>query len=235
MAWLALVAPFVDRIHLPHVLLVHGWFGDPSQHGGYWYVEAIVQILVPITALLAIPAVRRLDRRHAAVVPVTVLGAALLVRFHVLELPTVEPHDIRSHDILWIFALGWVAAVVRSDLGRAALSAVVVASVPGYFGEPEREVLVVLGLLLVLWVPTVRLPRTVARATTRVAAASLYIYLSHWQVFPTLRDLAGPEVALVGSVVAGVALWRAAQHASGAWRRARQGSSLEAATSASIA
>ena len=225
MVWLALVAPFVDRIHLPHVLLVHGWFGDPSQHGGYWYIEAIVQILVPLTALLAIPAVRRIDARAPLAVPVAVLLGGLLVRFHVLEVPTVEPHDIRAHDIVWLFALGWVAAVVRHDAGRWLVTATAVAAVPGYFGEPAREAVVVAGLLLLAWVPAIRLPRLLARTTTRVAAASLYIYLSHWQVFPVLRDRAGDEGALAGSLLAGVLLWRSTQWATGRWRRRGQGPS----------
>ncbi len=205
--WLVVVSLFDDRIHLSHVLLLRGWLGPEDGHGGYWYIEAIVQILVPLVALLAIPAVRRVERRHRLGFAMAVLLAGLLVRFHVLDLPTVEPHDIRPHDIMWIFALGWVAAEARSASARAMVSALILASVPGYFGEPWREVLVVAGLLLVVWAPAISLPRGLVPVVGRVAAASLYIYLTHWQVFPPLRDRFGPVAALVGALAAGVVAW----------------------------
>lgn len=220
--WLALASTINDRIELPHVLLVHGWFGDPRAHGGYWYVEAVVQILVPLAGLLAIPAVARLDRARPAAVPLAVLAAGLLVRFDVLALPTVEPHDIRPHDILWLFALGWAAGAVRAPRSRAAIAAVALVAVPGYFGEPAREALVVAGLLLLFFVPSVPLPRWLTPVVGHVAAASLYIYLTHWQVFPPLRDAHGPVVALGGSLLAGVALWTAVRAGTNLARRARR-------------
>ncbi|MEQ1788476.1 MAG: acyltransferase family protein, partial [Acidimicrobiales bacterium] len=222
MVWLAIASTINPRIHLSHVLLLNGWLGGDDAHGGYWYVEAIVQILVPLALVLSVPAVRRLDRSHRAVVPLAVLAAGLLVRFHVVDLPTVEPHDIRPHDIFWIFALGWVAAEARTTAARVAVSALLVGSVPGYFGEPAREVFVVAGMLLLIWLPTVRLPRVASRVVGSVAAASLYVYLTHWQVFPPLLDASGPVVALVGSIAAGVGLWtliRFATKRTGRWRQ----------------
>jgi acyl-CoA synthetase (AMP-forming)/AMP-acid ligase II len=220
--WLAIASTMDDRIRLPHVLLVNGWFGADGAHGGYWYVEAIVQILVPVALLLSLPAVQRLQHRHRTAVPLAILAAGLMVRFGVLDLPTVEPHDIRPQDIFWIFALGWVAAHARSGRDRLLVSGLALLTVPGYFGEPARETFVVVGLLLVLWVPTVRLVGPAARVAGSVAAASLYIYLTHWQVFPPLREQLGPVAALAGSIVAGVALWTAVRAATQVVRRWRQ-------------
>jgi hypothetical protein len=213
MVWLAVATTLNPRIDLTHVLLVNGWFGTDGNHGGYWYIESILQILVPLTVLLAIPAVRRVERAHHFGVALGVLAAGLAVRFHVIDIPTLEPHDIRAHDIAWIFALGWAAAQARSSLDRGLLSVVAVASVPGYFGEPAREVLVGAGLLLLIWLPTVPLWRPLVRPLGAVAAASLYTYLVHWQVFPPLLERFGPGVALAGSLAAGVAAWVAVGHA----------------------
>ena len=172
--------------------------------------------------LLSIPAVQRLHRRRRTAVPLAILAASLAVRFGPVQLPTVEPHDIRPHDIVWIFALGWLAAEARSNRSRVLLSAVIVLAVPGYFGEPAREAFLITGLLLVLWVPRIRLLRPAAQVAGSVAAASLYIYLSHWQVFPPCASAHGPVVALVGSVVAGIALWTLVGWASRLVRRWRQ-------------
>jgi hypothetical protein len=79
--------------------------------------------------------------------------------------------------------------------------------VPGYFGEPAREALVVAGLLLLVWVPTLPLVRPAVRVVGAVAAASLYIYLTHWQVFPPIEDRFGRVVALGGAVLAGIVAW----------------------------
>jgi acyl-CoA synthetase (AMP-forming)/AMP-acid ligase II len=233
MVWLAIASTLDDRIRLPHIFLLNGWFGAEDAHGGYWYVEAIVQILVPIALLLSVPAVRRVHRAHRALVPAALLAAGLLIRFGIVDVPTVEPHDIRPHDILWIFALGWVAAEARSNAARALVSAVVVVSVPGYFGEPARELFVVGGLLLLLWVPTLRLARPAVRVVGAIASASLYIYLTHWQVFPPLREHVGPIAALVGSIVAGVTAWSAVRFGTARWQRVRQGEGAEAGSGAS--
>jgi hypothetical protein len=242
MVWLAVATTLNPRIDLTHVLLVNGWFGTDGNHGGYWYIESILQILVPLTVLLAIPAVRRVERAHRFGFALGLLAAGLAVRFHVIDIPTVEPHDIRAHDIVWIFALGWAAAQARSSLDRALLSVVAVASVPGYFGEPAREVLVVAGLLLLIWVPSMSLWRPLVRPLGAVAAASLYTYLTHWQVFPPLLERFGPVVALTGSLAGGVVAWVAVgqltvrgRQVAARWRRpaqeapTREGSSRDGA------
>jgi hypothetical protein len=206
---LAIAMHLNPRIGWAHVLQVNGWIGGPDAHGGYWFVEALVQILLVVTAVLAIPAVQRLERRSPVALPSAALAAGLLVRFDVVSLPTVEPHDIRPHDIFWLFALGWAAAVARTARGRVVLSAVLLVALPGYFGEPQREVLIAVGGLLLLWVPTVTVPRALTAPIGLVAGASLYIYLTHWQVFPPVRDAVGPVAALFASLAAGVLLWRA--------------------------
>ena len=220
--WLGLAALTVSpRIHLDHVLLVHGWFGDPAAHGGYWYVEAIVQILLAVAAVLAVPPVARLARAHPFGFPLGLAGAGLAVRFGLVDLPTVEPHDIRSHDIFWLFALGWAGAQASTVRSRLLVSALVVAAVPGYFGETQREVVVTAGILAVLWIPTVALPRLLVRVTGRLAAASLAIYLSHWQVFPPVRAAWGEPAAFVAALVAGTLGWAALQRA-GRWAAQRR-------------
>lgn len=210
-AWLALATQLDDRIRLPHVLQLNGWIGADDAHGGYWFVEALLQILVPLTLLLAVPAIRRVEQADRFRFALGALGVGLLVRFRAIDLPTEAPRDIRPQDIFWIFALGWAAAHVRTTSHRVLLSLVAVASFPGYFGEPQREVLLVAGTLLLLWVPTLPVPRIAVRPLGLVAGASLFIYLSHWQVFPPVREGFGKGAAMVVALVAGVCLWQLAQ------------------------
>lgn len=64
---------------------------------------------------------------------------------------------------------------------------------------------------LLAWVPTLLLPRLAGAAAGGLASASLYLYLTHYQVYP-LFGAAG-WVALAASVAAGVAYWRASEWA----------------------
>jgi hypothetical protein len=85
---------------------------------------------------------------------------------------------------------------------------VVVAAVAGFFGEPMREALIAGGLLALLWLPAVTLPRSVTRLVGNVASASLFVYLTHWQVYPHLEDH-HPYLATAASFAVGVTACRA--------------------------
>ena len=75
----------------------------------------------------------------------------------------------------------------------------------GYFGEPHREAIVLTGFLLMLWLPHVSVPPRLARAAGVLAGASLFIYLTHWQVYPPLEDAGHQWLALVASITVGIA------------------------------
>jgi hypothetical protein len=81
-----------------------------------------------------------------------------------------------------------------------------VAMLPGFFGEGQREAVVGVGVLLLVWVPQLSVPRVAVPVISRLAAASLYIYLTHWQVYPTLVDRVGSVPALAVSVGVGLAV-----------------------------
>jgi peptidoglycan/LPS O-acetylase OafA/YrhL len=90
---------------------------------------------------------------------------------------------------------------------RLLVSAVLVAAVPGFFENmPGREARVIALVLVLFWVPRVWVPAFASRAVAAVAAASLGIYLIHWEVLPVLKPISKPLTAVV-SVVAGLVLW----------------------------
>ena len=100
---------------------------------------------------------------------------------------------------------------------RLLVSGLLVAGLPGYFDEPHREVVVLVALLARRsGCPTIRLPRVLVRPVAHLAAASLAIYLTHWQVFPPVRDGLGPRPG--GRRLAGRPGWRR-----GGWCRRSRG------------
>ena len=85
------------------------------------------------------------------------------------------------------------------------MTALALVTVVGYFGEVHREVIVVGGFLLLLWRPHVPVTPLLARVAGVLATASLFIYLTHWQVYPALEDAGHQWLALVASLTVGIA------------------------------
>ncbi|MEO5314399.1 AMP-binding protein [Pseudarthrobacter sp. CC12] len=189
----------------------------------FWFIEVLVYVLVGMIALLSIPWAHRAESRFPLAFPLALVGIGLLFRYNLL------PVDIlHTRPVLWLFALGWALARARTWPQRLALSILAALTLPGYFDDPRREATILAGILLIAWIPAIPLPRVLHRAVGVVASASLYIYVTHWVVFPDFKD-SQPVLAVVLSVAAGIAYWAIAVRIMGAaergqswlWRRWR--------------
>jgi hypothetical protein len=208
MAWIGLAAAIGDQLEWRHVFLVNHLFGGADPRVAYWFIESIVAILAVVGLVLTVPAVRRLERRNPYGAALTVAAVGLAIRFHVVG-PFSEHHSTsRPETVLWLFALGWAGALASTLRRRLLVSALLLPGVWGFWGaQPLREAIVAGATLLLLWVPGVLVPRPLHRAIGAVAAASLALYLTHWQVYPPLLRAFGPWVAFAGSVAGGLAVW----------------------------
>ncbi len=172
---------------------------EVDRYAHFWFVEALVYILLGLAALLAIPAADRLLRRWPWAFPMALAGLDLLLRFDVVVLPMPW-----QGPMLWLFALGWAAAASRTAWQRAAVSAVTLLSVPGLFDNDLRNNTIMVGMLMLIWIGTIPVPRFLHRAVAVLAGASLYIYVTHWLVFP-LFDKQYAALAVAVSLVVGIA------------------------------
>lgn len=222
-AWVALLAAVTDDYGAANVLLVHGHVGEAawSTEWRYWFVEVLVQILVALALLLSVRPVRRVVRRHAYGSAMTALLATLAIRFDLVELGRDAPRIHTVENVAWIFALGWAAHHAHTIGRKLTLSAVVALAVPGSFAGDQRAAAVAVGLLAVLWIRHVPVPRGTTRIVGLLASASLYIYLTHWQIYPTVTDHTHPLLALTASLALGVAAWWIAGHATRLAHRSR--------------
>ena len=215
-AWIALQVVLAGGYSLGAVLLVNNYTGEQSLSDGrwqYWFIEALVQILLALALLFGIPAVRRIERARPFAFVMALLGAALLFRFELLAFGADDNLIFRPHAVAWIFLLGWAVHRATSPARRAAVTAAVLITVPGFFDEPARTAIVAGGILLVLWLPAIPVPRLLVRPLGVVAAASLAIYLTHWEAFPHLGDHLHVTLAIPATVLAGVAAWWCADRA----------------------
>jgi hypothetical protein len=87
---------------------------------------------------------------------------------------------------------------------RLAVTAVLAVGIVGYFGQPNREALVFIGLALLIWLPAIRCPSAFTVTAGVIAEASLFIYLTHYQVYPLFGEhrLVGVLAAIVVGIVA---------------------------------
>lgn len=209
LAWIALWFWLTDDYHVSNLLFLTSLVGPDrlSPPWEYWFLEAVVQVMLVLVAVLGVPAVDRLERRWPFGFAGGLLGLGLLPRTGVVDLGP-GPDAVQSAPaVLWLVALGWATAKATTVHQRLAVTVAAALAVPGFFGDPRREAVVLAGVTLLVWVPSVRLPRPLRVAAGVLAANSLYIYLTHWQVFPYLQDET-PRVALAASLVVGIAYGR---------------------------
>jgi acyl-CoA synthetase (AMP-forming)/AMP-acid ligase II len=172
----------------------------------FWFLEALVWLSLAAAALVAVPALDRAERRAPFGFAATVLGAALAIRFAWCGIEAGQTERYTVGVVAWCFVVGWLACRARTTRQRILVGLGTVVGVAGFFGDGQREILVVLAIVGLTFVPAVRVPRSLAPVLGVLAASSLFVYLAHWQVYPHLED-DQPLLATLTSFAAGIALW----------------------------
>ncbi|HET8615285.1 MAG TPA: AMP-binding protein [Actinomycetales bacterium] len=171
----------------------------------FWFIEALVWALLLTAGLSALPWFTRLERRLPLSLPLALTAAAfVLLRLPVLPLPV--PHMQGSaHVVLYLFFLGWALARVTTLRQRLLVSLVVVASIGTFSFNERRDGLTIALVLVLAWFPVTRVPAALVPVIRPLAAASLYIYVIHWQALEVLWG--HPVPAFAGSLAIGLGYW----------------------------
>jgi hypothetical protein len=229
MLWLGLVAMVSRDYPLSSALLLTNAFGAEVGDAPlrYWFIEAFVYLNLFAAALVAVPALDRLERRSGPWFALGLVAVGMVTRYDVAgagSLVGMPEMPIRSGSpifLVWLFALGWAMARSRTPLHRVVVSAAVIVTCLGFSPNATRVAVVVGGLLLLTWLPSMSVPAALQRPLGRIAAASLAIYLLHWQVYPLL-DQINPVLAVAASVVVGVLVTESVARATRRLRRHRR-------------
>ncbi len=195
---------------LPTLALVNNYLGPVTHQEGrwhHWFIEAVVQILLAITALLAIGPVRRLERRLPYLFPLLVLGAALVLREQWVVIGGYNNLRFQPHGVLWFFVLGWLVHRSTTVLQKLTTTAICLLVLPDFFARAERGWFIAAGLILLLWCREIPMPRLAIRPIAAIAAASMAIFVSHFRIFPVLDRNLAREWAYVATIAAGVGIW----------------------------
>ena len=206
MAWIGFVLLLNDDYTLANLALLDSVFGPETSETGmhFWFIEALVYILIAAVALLGLPLMDRAERRFPYGLPLTIAALGLLTRYELLGFPDrAEIPDAIT--VFWLFALGWAAAKAGTARRRLLVTAAALATVPGFFpSEPARETIIAAGFALLVWVPTLPSHERVNQLAGLLATSSLYIYLTHWQIFPLIEGFSR-HLAFLASLVFGIA------------------------------
>jgi acyl-CoA synthetase (AMP-forming)/AMP-acid ligase II len=210
-AWIGVVALVAGTYDWRNVLMLNQVLGDWAQwsdHWHYWFIEAVTSLLLGTALLMAVPAVDRWERRWPFAFPVALVGVGLLTRYAVL-VPDAGPYrGANAYVLIWLFATGWAAARAATTGQRLLVSAIPVLTVPGFWPSmPGREVTIIVGLLVLIWFPTARVPGWLGRAASQIAAASLFVYLTHFVVYPRIMGYSS-VLAMACCLVVGIAYCR---------------------------
>ena len=204
-AWIAIALMITDDYAPANLLLANKFLGphDSMTAGRLWFVEVLVWILVALAALCWLPVVDRVERHRPFTMAVAFLAAGLALRYDILGLHLGNDAWFTML-AFWFFAVGWSAAKASTTLQRAAVTVVLIIGLHGYFDRTEREMVVLAGFALLIWLPALRCPPAATVVAGVVAEASLFIYLTHYQVYPLFGG--HPLLGVVASLFVGVLL-----------------------------
>lgn len=172
-----------------------------------WFFESALWSAVAITALLSVPFLHRLHASRPFAMAMGITVAGLLLRGVLADSADVTTRFYSIPAGFWCVALGLAVAGARTRTGRIIASVVAVTAVWGWFDTTHRDLVVLAGILGLTWLPRVRLPRAAVPLVSTLAASSLFVYLTHWQVYPILEEAGHPVLALLASFALGTSLW----------------------------
>ncbi len=214
-AWVGVGSLFGATYGIGTLLLVNNYIGPASHaldHWHFWFIEVFVHVIVVLAVLLAVPKARALERRFPYAFALTVLGVLLVLRMDWAWMGDWYNVRYRTHGVAWFVALGWLVHRSDTPTTRMATAALCVATIPGFFQYAPREWLIAISLLVLLFWREIPVPRLAVKPLALLASYSMWIYITHFTIWPPLVDLLGIEGAyvptLIGGIVIGIAVER---------------------------
>jgi acyl-CoA synthetase (AMP-forming)/AMP-acid ligase II len=205
----ALLELATRKFELPSLLLVSNYV-DPHTIKGYtfYFVEFYVQLLILSAVLFSFAKVREAFRARP------MLSAFVLFLVFVAVDRTVElvwDGDYNYHRTPWhygwSFALGMVIATAKDTRSQLLAMALSIASVLVVWHLTSAAFYVGGGCAIVLFVRSLLVPAPAKVLVAEIAGASMFIYLSHYQIISLVQKAFGaprPWVALFLSIIVGV-------------------------------
>lgn len=195
------------------LLLISNWF-DPSKYkvAYYYFAEIYMQLLLIVAALFSVPVVREWFRRKPIASCIAFIAVALMISGLVNQ---VWDSNYIYHRTpiwyLWTIGCGMLMASVRDLRSRMGAMVIIGLATVFHHGLTSASAYISGGAALVLFWPNITVPSSAKRIVSEVAGSSMFLYLSHTQVWSlTVRLFHGPmpRLALVLAIMFGIVFAR---------------------------
>jgi hypothetical protein len=192
----------------------------------YWFIVALFYMQLVVLAIIAIPAVHRLERTYRFAVPVALMAIGLVVHYELIPDLVYEliPDFTVTYPgwLFWVFPFGWATAQAKTAWQRVVLTAVLVPVIWNSMEYIPNMATVFAFLAALIWLPWLPSTRLANRVAGAIAASTLATYLLHWQIYPVLQEhgLGHPVLVIVVCLAAGLAYFQLAERVIGFATRA---------------
>jgi hypothetical protein len=164
----------------PHLMFINTFVhGHQELLGVYWFMETLTWCVGAVCAAFMLEPVRRFVAERPAAAALGFAVGALALRLVGAQLMDPVRTLGRTPDqILFFFAVGWALAANKNRAVQAGL--VLLVPFAHRTGSAITiPIAVAVAILLIAAAPRIPMPRPLARAVSRISAASFYIYLLH--------------------------------------------------------
>jgi len=165
-------------------LMISNWFDPKDYHIAYYYfAEIYMQLLMVIAALLAIPKIREWFRNYPLMSSTTLIVVSTLISWQVEKVwDTNYLYHRTPIWYLWTVGAGMLIASARDRQSRVLAMVVVTGAVLLHHGFTSASAYITGGVALLLFWPEISVPSRVKTIVSEIAASSMFMYLSHYQV-----------------------------------------------------
>ena len=160
--------------------------GPPRRcHWHFWFIEVFVQLILVVTALLAVPSIRRLERRFQYGFPLALFAVHAAVAHGVGVDGRLVQHSLPNAHHRVLLRAGLADSAIRLDAHSGCSPACLcVVSIADFFDYAPREWFIGVCLVALVWFREIPIPRPIVRPVAVVASASMWILISHFTIWP---------------------------------------------------
>lgn len=169
------------------LLLINNYIGPESHRGAhwhFWFFEVFTHLVLLVSLLLAVPAVRRIERRQPYWCALGAFAVTLVLAMDWSIIGDAYNQRFRTHGVAFYFFAGWLVAQSIRLWQRIATTALLAFALPWFFDHSDRDRFILASVLGLLWAAEVPLPRLLVRPLSMLAAASMWILITHFTLWP---------------------------------------------------
>ncbi len=205
--WIAVVGAATGDYSPATAVFLNGALGSNvwDLNWQFWFFEVIVWTNLLLAALLAIPAISTTYRRKPFATAIALVIAGLAIRYVTVGVTADDVQEYTIGAAMWCVAIGLAAAQARTRAQRVLVAVLAVTGAWNFFGDDlQRQAVLTTGLLILLMPCAIPVPAVVATMVRYLAGASMWIYLTHWQVYPAIEAAGHPALAVLASLIVGI-------------------------------